>query len=374
MKQYLSACILILLTTSGHTEMTPLMKNSLRFSMAQHGVVSKGDKTAFELTAPAPSDAQENFTKKIDAFYIESPAAMAWLMWRDGKLIYERYGAPELATSLTTTFSVSKTLNAMMVGRALCDGKIKSLDDLASTYETRLIGTPYEKNTIRSLLTMTTGVEHQPAQGGADLNSLWRGEKTTLETITDKRRLPFQESYFLRKFNYDNAASNALGLTVRAATGIPLSEYFSQNFYQASQPVASGRWLRDKAGEEFAMGSFLAIPRDHLRLGIHILKIIRGEAGDQCIQNYSKQLIAKAVDTTKKPILFGSDTGYGFQIWTNLTDMAPDTVEMRGNAGQHIFVSPSTSTVILILTAADHRMDERSMLNAKEAAKVLLGK
>lgn len=354
--------------------MTPLMKNSLRFSLAKFGAVERGNNAPLDLPSSSPSPQLEEQTKKVDGLFSDSPAAMAWLAWRDGKLVYERYGAPELRTSIITSFSVSKTLTALMVGRAVCDGKIKSLDDLASAYEPRLIGTPYEKNTIRSLLTMTTGVEHLPAMGGADLNALWKGEKSTIETIREKRKLPFQESNFLRNFNYDNTATNVLGLMVRAAVGAPLSEYFSQSFYQAAGPFAPARWLRDKDDEEFAMGSFLAVPRDHLRLGAHVLKIVRGEAGDTCIQGFAKQMVTKAVSTPTKPPVYGTDTGYGYQIWTNLTDMPADVVEMRGNAGQHVFLSPLTSTVVVILTAADHRIDERSMLNAKAAARLFLGR
>ena len=359
---------------SASAQMTPLMKNSLRFSMAKFGLVSKGDLPPLDLQLANDSSELQSIQKKVDELFVDSPAAMAWIVWRDGKLLYERYGAQELRTSLITSFSVSKTLNALMVGQAICDGKIKSIDDQAYIYEPRLVGTSFEKNTIRSLLTMTAGVEHVPAMGGADLNALWKGEKSTIETIREKRKLPFQESYFLRNFNYDNTASNVLGLVVRSAVGMPLSEYFSKNFYQASNPIASGRWLRDKDDEEFAMGSFLAVPRDHLRLSIHILKIVRGEVGNACIQDFAKKMVTKAVSTPRKPTLYGTDSGYGFQIWTDLTDMSPDTVEMRGNAGQHVFLSPNNSTVILILTAADHRIDERSMLNAKSAAKLFIGR
>jgi CubicO group peptidase (beta-lactamase class C family) len=299
---------------------------------------------------------------------------MAWLVWRDGNLVYERYGAPELRMSLITSFSVSKTLTSMMIGRALCDQKIKSLDDMAVTYVPRLAGTAYEKNTLRSLITMTTGVEHTPAQGGQDLNSLWKGEKTILETIAEKRRLPFQEAHFLKTFNYDNTATNVLGLVLRAATNEPLNEYFSRNFYQAADPIQPGRWLRDKAGEEFTMGSFLALPRDHLRLSIHVLKILRGEAGDACIQDYAQQMVKKSVNTPPRPPIYGTDKGYGFQVWTDLSDLPQDVIEMRGYAGQHVFLSPGTSTAIVILTAADQRADERSMQNAKSAVKALLSR
>ncbi len=370
------ACITFFVGLCSHStaQMTPLMKNSLRFVQAPFGLVEKAELQPLELPTLEGNASSSEIIQKVDGLFADSAAAMAWLVWRDGKLLYERYGAPELRTSLITSFSVSKTYTALMVGRALCDGQIKSLDDLASNYDPRLLGTAYEKNTLRSLLTMTTGVEHFPAQGGADLNSLWQGHKTTIETIQEKKKLPSQESYFEKRFNYDNAATNVLGLVVRSATGQTLSDYFSNKFYKDARPITSGRWLRDKAGEEFSMGSFLAIPRDHLRLGIHFMRLARGETGDTCMQSFTKQLVKKAVSTPTKPPLYGTDSGYGYQVWTNLSDLKEDVVEMRGNAGQHSFLSPTTNTVIVILTAADHRSDEKSILNAKNAVKLFLGR
>lgn len=189
-----------------------------------------------------------------------------------------------------------------------------------------------------------------------------------------RKKLPSQESFFLKNFNYDNTATNILELVVRSAVDMSLSEYFSRSFYKASGPIANGRWLKDKNDEEFAMGSFFAVPRDHLRVSIHILKIIQGEVGNDCIQSFAKHMIKNHVSTPTKPALYGTDSGYGYQIWTNLKDLTSDTVEMRGNAGQHVFLSPKTSTVILILTAADQRWDDRSMLNAKAATKLFIGK
>jgi len=84
--------------------------------------------------------------------------------------------------------------------------------------------------------------------------------------------------------------------------------------------------------------------------------------------------VKKSVNTPPRPPVYGTDTGYGFQVWTHLSDLPQDIIEMRGNAGQHVFLSPGTSTAIVILTAADQRADERSMQNAKSAVKVLLSR
>lgn len=374
MKKALLFLVAVLCAQLAQAQMTPLMRHSLRFANVSHGLVAKGTLPPRELTLADGSPAQEALVKRMDELFADSPAAMAWLVWRDGRMVYERYAAPQLQTSLITTFSVSKTLTGMMVGRALCDGKLRSLDDLASAYDSRLVGTAYEKNTIRSLLTMTTGVEHTGAQGGADLNALSRGEKSTLETIREKRSLSFQGSYFLKTFNYDNTATNVLGLMLRSATAMPVSDYFSQSFYQAAAPAEDARWLRDKVNEEFAMGSFIARPRDHLRLSIHLLEILQGQTGDACIKDFAQQMVKKAVSTNPKPPVFGTDTGYGFQVWTHLSDLKPDTVELRGYGGQHMFLSPSTGTAVLVLTAADNRPDERSLMNAKLATRLLLGR
>lgn len=351
--------------------MTPLIAHSLRFARVPHGIVEKAEATPLplvNLTMPLSGDK----LAVLDGLFGQSPAAMAWLFWSNDALVYERYAAPELRTSLVTTFSVSKTFTSLMVGQALCEGKISSLDDLASRYEPRLIGTAYEKNTIRSLLTMTAGVEHTSAQGANDMRQLSAGQKTVLETVQDKRKLPFQESYFGKKFNYDNTATNVLGMMLKTVVQDHLSSYFSKSIYQAARPIANGRWLRDKNGDEYAMGSFLAVPRDHLRLGIYTLSLIKGTAGEACLQSYAREMVKKSVSTSSKPPVFGTDTGYGFQIWTDLSDLPKNTLEMRGYGGQGIFLMPESGGVFLVVTASDAQPDERSMLNAKKALQVLI--
>lgn len=371
MKFKILCLVLLLVGQLTYAQMTPLMGHSLRFARSAHGVVEKAD------TTPWPLDNAGNVLsadklKALEGLFGESPAAMAWLYWANDALVYERYAAPELRTSLMTTFSVSKTLTSLMIGQALCEGKISTLDDLASRYEPRLIGTAYEKNTIRSLLTMTTGVEHTSTQGANDLRQLSAGQKTVLETVQDKRKLPFQESHFGKRFNYDNTATNVLGMVIKAVAQDHLSSYFSKSIYQAARPIANGRWLRDKNGDEYAMGSFLAIPRDHLRLGIYTLSLIKGTAGEACLQGYAKEMVKKSVSTSSKPAVYGTDTGYGFQIWTDLLDLPKDSVEMRGYGGQGIFLIPESSGVFVVLTAADAQPDERSILNAKKALKLLI--
>lgn len=144
MKAKIICLAILLISQLTYAQMTPLIAHSLRFARVPHGIVEKAEATPLplvNLTMPLSGDK----LAVLDGLFGQSPAAMAWLFWSNDALVYERYAAPELRTSLVTTFSVSKTFTSLMVGQALCEGKISSLDDLASRYEPRLIGTAYEK-------------------------------------------------------------------------------------------------------------------------------------------------------------------------------------------------------------------------------------
>ena len=93
----------------------------------------------------------------LDA-YMESQNAASLVIVHDGKIRLERYGNDFTDHGHWTSFSVAKSLTSTLVGAAIADGHIKSLNDKVSTYIPDLKGSPYDDVTIAQLLTMTSGV------------------------------------------------------------------------------------------------------------------------------------------------------------------------------------------------------------------------
>ena len=155
-----------------------------------------------------------------------------------------------------TSFSMAKTIVAMLVGIALSEGAIQSLDDRAEKYVPELKGTPYGETSIRHLLTMSSGIRFSETYSGTDdvatlvrlsvLGESDGGAATVMPFRTRER--PAGERY-----HYSSADTQVLGLVLRAATGRPLADYLSEKIWQPMGAEADASWLIDKGGYEIGL-------------------------------------------------------------------------------------------------------------------------
>lgn len=94
----------------------------------------------------------------IDEFFSQRNVA-GLLVIKDGKIAYERYGLGNSKESLWISFSVAKSVTSMLVGAAIKDGYIESVDEKVTDYLPRLKNSPYDQATIRNLMQMSSGVQ-----------------------------------------------------------------------------------------------------------------------------------------------------------------------------------------------------------------------
>ncbi|MEO8124912.1 MAG: serine hydrolase domain-containing protein, partial [Burkholderiales bacterium] len=107
--------------------------------------------------SPLPPGAPLKLPLDVDA-YMAGQRAAALIVVHDGKLRLERYGLGFDADGRWTSFSVAKSITSTLVGAALRDGSIRSMDDKVSDYIPPMKGSAYDDVSIRQLLTMTSGV------------------------------------------------------------------------------------------------------------------------------------------------------------------------------------------------------------------------
>src|SRR5262249_40552640 len=159
----------------------------------------------------------------------------------------------------------------MLVGLALSDGRIRSLDDRAEKYVPELNGSPYGETALRHLLTMSSGVRFREQYTGDDdvfelarLSLLGQsaGGAATVAPFRTRERAAGE------KFSYASAETQVLGLVLRSATGTPLAEYLSERIWAPMGAEADASWLIDKAGYEVAFMGVNATVRDYARLGL----------------------------------------------------------------------------------------------------------
>jgi CubicO group peptidase (beta-lactamase class C family) len=266
------------------------------------------------------------------------------LVLHDGKIRLERYTAPQTPSTRWNSFSVSKSVTSTLVGAAMKDGYIKSLDDDVTKYIKELRGSAYEGVSVRQLLTMTSGVKWnedytdpksdvaqmyaQPADPGFDM------------TTSYVRKLP-REAAPGAKWVYKTAETNLVGVLVSAATGKPLAQYLSDKIWRPLGMERDAEWMIDEVGHEQG-GCCLAMTlRDYGRFGQFILDGAR-------INGRSIVADGWLDDATKSHVSTGGGgAGYGYQWWIR----GDGTFEGRGIYGQTLHIDRARRLVIVINSA-----------------------
>ena len=284
--------------------------------------------------------------------YLARNRTTGLLILKDDMILVERYQYDRTPMHRMTSFSMAKTVVAMLVGIALAEGSIKSLDDLAQNYVIELTGTPYGETPIRHLLTMSSGVRFSETDGGMDdVATLARlailgeseGGAATVMPFRTRERSPGH------KFSYSSGDSQVLGLVLRAATGKPLADYLSEKIWKPMGAESEASWMIDKGGFETGWAGINATLRDYGRLGMLL-------AHDGIVDG-RRILPAGWVEASTTPPApqFGPGQsgaglfGYGYQ--TCVIGGNERQFVLRGRRGQAIFVDPQ-SKLVLVHTAA----------------------
>ena len=264
---------------------------------------------------------------------------------KDGQIVLERYGLDRKPNERWTSFSVAKSVTATLVGAAIKDGKIKSLDDVVTNYIPELKGGAYEGVTVRQLLTMTSGVKWN--EDYTDLDSdvakagVTPGEPGMNPIVSYMRKLP-REAEPGAKFVYKTGETDLAGILVSNAVGKPLSTYLSEKIWAPYGMEQDASWVNDAAGHERGGCCMSMTARDYARLGQFMLEGGKVNGQDILPEGW-------VADATKAHQSFppgGVETGYGYFWW-----IIPDGYAAEGIFGQQIFVYPAEKLVIAINSA-----------------------
>ena len=291
------------------------------------------------MPSPLPPGPPLPSSLDIDA-YMAGQRSAALLVVQDGKLRLERYGLGFDGNGRWTTFSVAKSITSTLVGAALHDGYIRSMDDRVSDYIPQMKGSAYDDVSIRQLLTMTSGVRWNEDYG--DPNSdVARFNKHKPEDGVDAlvsymRRLPRDVPAGTR-WHYSTGETNLVGVLLIEATKKPLATYLSEKIWVPAGMEQKATWILSRSGKEISGCCLQASPRDFARFGLFILDGAR-VAGRSIVPD---GWLAEA--TTERIDIGRPGRGYGYQWWT----YADSSFAARGIFGQGIFIDPKRKLVIV---------------------------
>jgi CubicO group peptidase (beta-lactamase class C family) len=263
---------------------------------------------------------------------------------------------------------MAKTVTAMLVGIALAEGRIRSIDDPAAAYVTELAGTEYGRTSLRHLLQMSSGVRFREHHSSSDDASRLAYETFLRHGAGGPSAVkPFNERAVAggTKFSYASVEPQVLGLVLRAAINGPLAEYLEQKIWQPMGAEADATWLIDNSGQEAAYCCLNAVLRDYARLGL-LLAHDGNWRGRQIIPA-AWVMDATTVRADQPHLRPGTATrffGYGYQTW-----ILPGERRMFmlwGVSGQRIYVDPQ-SKLVMVNTSVHKLPEQWALLREMDA-------
>ncbi|MFT3921836.1 MAG: serine hydrolase [Myxococcales bacterium] len=290
-------------------------------------------------------------TTTVEDFLAETDTS-ALLVLKDGKVRYERYdltGGPDVHW---LSWSVAKSFVSALVGIAVGEGHIASIEEPISKYVPALRSSGYDGVRIKDVLQMSSGVswDETYANPFSDVNRF--GTVMFLGGSLDAFTASLQRARKPGTLNhYSSADTHALGMLLAKATGRSVTDYMREKLWEPLGMESTGYWLTDDAGMEMVFGGLNATARDYAKIG---------ELYRQRGTWRGKQLVPQAwVDASitpdaphLTPEAKANDpfpVGYGFQWW--IPAGSEREFSAIGIYNQFVYVNPTRNVVIVKLSA-----------------------
>ena len=274
--------------------------------------------------------------------YINTFQVAGLIVVKDDKILYENYHFGNDETTKWMSFSVTKSVTSMLIGVAIKDGFIKSVNDPISSYVTDLNQGNYSNVSIEEVLQMSSGIDWNEdyADANSDVNIASGFNDTKLYSYLNKLEVSSKPG---TKFNYNTAESNVIGGIIREATGQNLSTYLEQKIWQPFGMEFDAYWVLDSDySQELGGCCISATLRDYARIGVFSLKNGLLLDGTNTLPN------DWMIQSTKPSSGFSY---YGYQWW--LAGSGYKSYYADGIFGQFIWVDPDSRTVIAMQSARD---------------------
>jgi CubicO group peptidase (beta-lactamase class C family) len=268
------------------------------------------------------------------------------LVLRDGRVVFEEYSLGNDATTQSISWSVCKSFVSALVGIAIGEGAIASVEDPLTHYVPGLSGSAYDNVRIKDVLQMSSGARWNEdySDPQSDINRFGRMlvDGTSFDDFAASCVNEKPPGTFNR---YNTTDTHVLGMLVRNATGRPLSEYMREKLWEPLGMEADCFWIVDTKGAEFAGGGLNAVLRDYARLGQLYL--------DNGVHDGMQIVPASWVRDSTTPdaphVMPGPrpsatlPMGYGYQWW--IPDLSGAYTAI-GIYGQFVYVDPAARVVI----------------------------
>jgi len=280
--------------------------------------------------------------------FLERTYTNALLVMKNGRIVTEIYRNNSTPQSRFIGWSMTKSITSVLIGCAMEDGYIDSLDTAISHYLPELIGGGYEDVSIRHVMQMRSGVDYEERYDFANPGIAASNHISSLvknnSRFTDVAKTLTRLNQPGEVFQYKTIDTAVLGWLIERRTGMSTAAYTERCLWEPLGAEADGFYIMDGppgTGREFSGAGFNATLRDYARVGQMVLN--GGVANGQRI--VSEDWIKLSTQPSG-----GEDQrrgGYGYQWWTMGNSEAFSAIGLQG---QYIYIDPDTETVIVKLS------------------------
>ncbi|MCV2883635.1 beta-lactamase family protein [Aestuariibacter sp. AA17] len=305
----------------------------------------------------------------ISSFLKES-GTTGLLLIQDGEIRVEEYFQGHEESKLHISWSMGKSFVSALIGIAIDEGYIKSIEQQITDYVPELVGSAYDGVTIKHALQMSSGVRFNEDYGDfhSDINRFSRiiAFGNSLDEFTaslERERQPGTYNHYV------SIDTQALGMVLdRAISPKRLTDYLQEKLWHPLGMEYPAYWLKDKYDMELALGGLHVALRDYGKFGW--LYLNKGSWQGQ--QLVPAEWIAESITPDGQHTLPGVNAyssnreGYGYQWW--LPEGAEDEFLARGIYHQFIYIDPD-KRIVIVKNSANHRFTQRGHnWNAKHMA------
>lgn len=265
----------------------------------------------------------------------------AFLVVKNDSLIWEKYFDGYDSATVSNSFSVAKTITAIIAGISIKDGFLDSDTDYVTKYLPELKG-PYARQIrLRHLLQMSSGIDFEESYD----NPFGYMAKVYYGKDVRKRTLHYQSSMPPgRHFFYTGGNTLLISFIVSNQIKKNISGYFEEKVW-SKIAEHEAYWMIDNRGDEKSYCCFHATARDFAKIGKLLMDSLKIDNETIVPRGYFQQMITPCmtIDSYGDPVDY-----YGYQIWL-MKYKNQEIFYARGIKGQYIFVIPKQKTIIVRL-------------------------
>ncbi len=321
-----------------------------QYTIFENRVVKAEDPNPWDF---APDVENKQIPREFEADFAKYKT-VGFVVVQHNRIIFEQYWKNYSPLSLSNSFSMAKSVISLLIGCAIDDGKIKSVEQPVSDFLPQWTSYDGKVLTIKDLLTMSAGVEWDESYSSLFSkttqayygNDLWK--LTLTEKLIEKPGV---------RFNYQSGVTQMLAFVVQKATGKNIADYASEKLWTPIQAEEDAQWSLDhKGGMEKAYCCLNSNARDFARLGQLILNKGMWNGFQVVDSNYIKEATTPATWLKYTPETKPGETKvssvpcafYGYQFWI-ANYRGVKISYMRGMLGQYIIAIPALDAVIVRL-------------------------